>query len=700
MQRLATLTSLLAAMGQGLVQADDLPQPPWPVKVQIVPGHPWRPPFGLERVGRPPDVLATYLGEGQPQGKFLLVTYRRGNEVNRQGVTWVNQPSAPIMARLALEDEASEIALLHSPTGGEYVEWSRQAVTFTPPPLEAEAVAWPDKLVHPVDLGVIFPPANWLLLAGGQQANVEVLALLRGLDSPTARVTTWYESAPEEKATVAMPLIAGRKTRATLNAGPGARGQTQDVLHVELADAAGRALWQKAIRVMRVPEAPRFPRFGAVATKLRYDPPIPTSYQPGRINYDEGWDPKLDDVVVFFPNGARFVFWRGASYCPFWASRSNTGLSYEWAEVLSGHGIAGANDCVEPLQDKELRYGRVEIVESTPARVHLRWRYQSCDLDYKVGGSFAVEDYYFYPDGFGTRVLTLTADPRSSVETTEFIIFTPQSAYPFEFLSEKLLDVIWPDGKAEFRFPCLRDGQQEQWAKLQTAREPLMHRIRFGKQDALAAICYSPWGSGQDLPGFPPFTDGGAIVTPMYWGSHWPLSRGYPTRYAISDRIHASPGHNSMFHAGTPQPLRTRTAEMPDAQGELKTLKQETWVWLVGMTDANDETLRRWIKSFALQPPTLDLAGARPSAEPYSPERRALRLIVEKPVVTFALKPAGHCVNPVFELSGAPQTLTRVSLDGRPLVSARHAWDGQTLWLEMTLSQAARLKLEFAEADR
>ena len=42
--------------------------------------------------------------------------------------------------------------------------------------------------------------------------------------------------------------------------------------------------------------------------------------------------------------------------------------------------------------DKELRYGRVRIVESTPARVHVRWSYQSCDFQYKVWGDSAVED--------------------------------------------------------------------------------------------------------------------------------------------------------------------------------------------------------------------------------------------------------------------------------------------------------------------
>ena len=62
--------------------------------------------------------------------------------------------------------------------------------------------------------------------------------------------------------------------------------------------------------------------------------------------------------------------------------------------------------------DKELRYGRVEIVESTSARVHVRWSYQSTDFNYKVWGDEAVEDYYFYPDGFGTRVVDSQVRPQ------------------------------------------------------------------------------------------------------------------------------------------------------------------------------------------------------------------------------------------------------------------------------------------------
>ena len=134
-----------------------------------------------------------------------------------------------------------------------------------------------------------------------------------------------------------------------------------------LDDGAGRELWRKAIPVMLVRDPPRRPRFGATYERLRYDAPISVR-EPGTgkfssMRYEDGWKPELRDVVVWLPNGGRFVFWRGSSYIPFWAGLHNTGACYEWAEIISQP--TGAVDCVEPLMDKELRYGRVEIVESS-----------------------------------------------------------------------------------------------------------------------------------------------------------------------------------------------------------------------------------------------------------------------------------------------------------------------------------------------
>jgi hypothetical protein len=664
------------------------------VRLTVEPGHPWTPPFGLERVGRPLEAVIEIPAGAKPAKEYVIVAYRDGKEMRRQQVKLAG-PSSPGPAsrfgRVTLQDGPSEVALLVT-AEAQPVEIARAPVK--PPAFEADAVARPDTVIHPVDLGTIFVPADWLLLAGGQKAEVELAALSRDTTISGAGAIAWYESAPDQRIRSDLALSLGIKKQAKLAMHPASKTRKQDLLHVAIVDGAGREIWHKSIRVLLVPEAPRWPSFGATATKLRYDAPIPVAGgQP--INYETGWDDKLQDIVVCFPNGARFVFWRGSSYCPFWASRSNTGICYEWAELFGKH-MTGVRDCVEPLQDKELRYGRVTIVESTSAHIHLRWEYQSCDLDYRVWGDFATEDYHFYPDGLGTRVLTLTARPLQFLETNELIFFTPQSGYPFDYLPANLIDILWPQGKAEIRFPYSPAEQQEQENKLKSIGKDtaLLHRIRFGKDDPLAAIQYSPWGCWHALPGFAPFYHRGAMVTPMYWGCHWPLSRGYPTAYSINDRIHETPGHNSSIHAGPSHPIRSESGPMRDAQGKSNTMTRQTWVWLIGMTAADDSALRQWMVSFA-HPPALELSGARQEGEAHVPERRALRLVVDKPVVTIKITAAGHCVNPVFELRGAPKALLSVKLNDQALAPRQYAWDGATLWLDASFSQPTTLRLEF-----
>jgi hypothetical protein len=664
-------------------------------KLTVESGHAWTPPFELQRVGRPLEAVVEAPAAAKPGEEFNIVSFREGKELRRRAVAWAGQPQgASRFGRVTLDDWPTEVALVvKSDAQAQPVEVARAEVK--PASFEAEAAARPERGIHPVDLGTIMVPADWLLLSGGQKAEVEVAALSRGQDLPGASIIARYESSPGESARTHLALTAGRKALAKCSLPSSSKTLKQDTLQVLIVDGAGRDVWSKKIRVMLVPNPPQWPAFGAVKTKLRYDAPIPVAGGKS-LDFEAGWDKKLDDVVVFLPNGARFVWWRGSSYCPFWASRANAGFSYEWAE-MSGKHMTGQHDCVEPLQDKELRYGRVEIVESTPARAHVRWRYQSCDLDYRVWGDHAVEDFYFYPDGFATRVLTLTAHPEIWLETNEFILFTPQSGYPFNLLPERPLDVLWPSGKASFTFP-VQQSQAGELAKVNAVPKdvPLLHRVRFDKSDRLAAICYSPFGSSHDLPGFPPFYDRGALVTPMYWGCHWPLSRGYPTGWAISDRIGETPGHNSCMHAGTPKPLRSQTGPMPNGQGKTETLRRETYVWLIGMTDAGDDELRQWAASYG-HPPKLEAQGARVAAEAYVPERRALCLEVQAKTVAIHLRPDGRCVCPVFELKGASKTLSAVRLDDRPMAVDDYRWDGSTLWLRVNLDRPATLKLDFAD---
>jgi len=85
---------------------------------------------------------------------------------------------------------------------------------------------------------------------------------------------------------------------------------------------------------------------------------------------------------------------------------------------------------------------KVKIIESTPSRVHVRWTYQSTDFTYKVWGDAPTEDFYFYPDGFGTRVLNLRSAPDANYELSEFILLAPQAALRFSFIPRELVRVL------------------------------------------------------------------------------------------------------------------------------------------------------------------------------------------------------------------------------------------------------------------
>ena len=663
------------------------------LSLSLQPAHPWRPPFGLDRVGRS-TVVAIDLEGRRPSGDYALVLLKQGKETARIDVRF--RVGLLYSARVPVEGDIDEIVLTYTPAeaGGQPAELVRLKVTL--PGLEADAIARPDSVVNPVDLGAILVPAGWLLLGPGQTATVDVAAIARGRDRPGARLSAWYDSRPDRKATAAMALPAGEVRRQTLKLPDPPRDVARDSLSVILEDGAGRAPWRKSIPVMLVSGPPSQPRFGATREKLRYDAPIsvrdPKTGAYSTMPYEGAWPAALEDVVVRLPNGARFVFWRGSSYIPFWAGRHNTGACYEWAEIISQP--SGAVDCVEPLMDKELRYSRVAIVESTDARVHVRWTYQSTDLLYKVWGDAVVEDYFFYPDGYGTRVVNLKADPANNYELSEFIILTPPGAYPFAVLPDAPVDALFLDGrKHAFRFPNPTAGAAR---PVDSGDVPAIYRLRLHKDEELAAVYFNPNETKRPPVVFGPFFDEGEMVTPCYWGSHWPLARGNATGNAIDDRIGLTPCHNSvMSWAGTrPRPLRTGEAVTLDTLGRSRPMTVRTWAWLIGMSDESDARLVERAKSFAT-PPALELRGAHVGFDGYAPEHRAMRLVAEAREIAITIKPDPPCVNPVFEIDGVPKSEARIALAGQPLDPSRYAWDGRTLWLDATIRTPTEVRVTF-----
>jgi len=663
--------------------------------------HPWRPPFDLERVGKGVTAVAELQSETRPLREYWLASYWQGTEAERKIVALAGIfAKPPFVGKATFIQPFDELVLFAKcKFEGNPLEVVRQQVRI--PELEAEAVARPDRLVNPVNLGAILVPYDWLLLGPGQKAGLELAAFSNRNGKRSVQAVAWFESEMKSKAELPLELTGGKKIQVSLPLPFLTNAPEKDVLHVALLEG-GKELWQKKIQTMRVKQASTLPEFGATELKLRYDAPIsvrnPETGELSSISYDTAWAPELKDVVISLPNGTRFVFWRGSSYIPFWAGQHNTGLSYEWAETLPPSD--GFVDCVEPLMDKELRYSRVEIVESTPARVHVRWRYQSTDFLYKVWGDMPVEDYYFYPDGFGTRILNLKSAPGSIYEVQEFIVITAQSAFPFKVLDPRMTDILFLDGqKREIQFPAQGEKSTAGTIKRPGIGDPrdipAVYRVRLHKEDTASAISFTPINTL--LPSiFGPFYDRGEMATPFYWGSHWPLARGNMTGMAIDDRIYLSPSHNSIMTWGMNNhtPAFSTTLQTHDTLGRLKTMDQRRWYWLIGLTEAPDQRLLEWAQSFK-SPPSLDLEGARLDLDSHVPERRAIRLIVDGPTVSITLKPSVRCVNPVFELLKAPKALRSVTVAGRVLKPKEYAWDGQTLWLGLDLDTTTTLKLEF-----
>ena len=158
-------------------------------------GHPWRPPFRLDRVGQPIAAIV----------EANTTTWRR--DLSRRGFLRAESLSAvrscifprspPSTARVTLAGVFAADELVLSATAANRpkpVELARQTIRL--PEIEADAVAIADRIVNPVDLGTILVPAGWLLLGPGQTATLEIAALCRTRDLSGSRFQAWFNSVP------------------------------------------------------------------------------------------------------------------------------------------------------------------------------------------------------------------------------------------------------------------------------------------------------------------------------------------------------------------------------------------------------------------------------------------------------------------------------------------------------------------------
>ena len=155
-------------------------------------------------------------------------------------------------------------------------------------------------------------------------------------------------------------------------------------------------------------------------------------------------------MVVSFEKGGHFVFWRGTSYIPHWVTENGIWYDNEFNETWSSRG------CHEPMSDKRCEHSQVKIVENTPARCVVQWRYALVDNWYNLSnidpitgqGDWTDEIYTIYPDGVAVRSQTLhSSNLSSSFEWHEGIIMMGQGQEPEDVLYPEALTLANLDGK-------------------------------------------------------------------------------------------------------------------------------------------------------------------------------------------------------------------------------------------------------------
>lgn len=188
-----------------------------------------------------------------------------------------------------------------------------------------------------------------------------------------------------------------------------------------------------------LPEIPTAPGgFGAYTTRLKFTRP-----------WDElRRDGSHSDVVVLFDDLPwKYVFWRGTNYIPHWVTENGIWYTNEFNETW-GHGALG---CAEPMSDKQTRFSRVSILENSPARVVVHWRYALTDTRYIFArtdpingwGDWSDEYHIIYPDGIGVRKICLwSSQPGEPHEFQESIVLIPAGRRPEDVIETEAVTMV------------------------------------------------------------------------------------------------------------------------------------------------------------------------------------------------------------------------------------------------------------------
>ncbi|MEN6454680.1 MAG: LamG domain-containing protein [Prolixibacteraceae bacterium] len=425
------------------------------------------------------------------------------------------------------------------------------------------------------------------------------------------------------------------------------------------------------------------------------------------LEYYQAWDnfwrtSGLPDVVVSFgQNRGHFVFWRGTSYIPHWVTENGIWYNNEFNETW------GSKGCHEPMSDKRCEHSQVKIVENTPARCVVHWRYALIDnwynksnIDPVTGwGDWTDEIYTISPDGVAVRCQTLhSSKPSTDFEWHEGIIVMGQGQGPEDVLNPEALIMSNMEGKeCAYSWESVTPGKQKDGVTYVVNKEnswltelPDANIELINTRSALKPfVIINP----DDKPQWDFYNDlSRRDVSIFPWWNHWPTAfNPSDGRYAM-DKDRAS--HSSITHARTWRSYK-------------KSEYSETKLMLVGLTTGKASGLAALTRSWS-HAPEMTVEGADIRGTGYEPSERAYQLECTRPgsCKAFQIKlncsPNSPSIHPAFVIKNWGHQDPIVEVNGKKVTGTDSFRQGfvdtingtdLVLWFDMEFEKEIRIKV-------
>jgi len=407
------------------------------------------------------------------------------------------------------------------------------------------------------------------------------------------------------------------------------------------------------------------------------------------LKFYETWDNlwrfgDYPDVVVEFDQSpAKFVFWRGVGYIPMMVNEKGHWYSNEFNETWNKSGGQG---CQEPMSDKESYTNHARIIENTPARVVVHWRYPLIDVHHVIAnydddtgwGDWSDWYYTIYPDGVAVKKMHLWTHGERNHEWQEGMAILGPDQHPEQVLeTEPSLLLADLDGRVE-TYNWIEGPPDD--VDYDNKR---VHVVNYRAEYDPFTIANFEGGN----------VYGGEVTDYAVFPSwnHWPVGQ-MPSdgRYAsFPDRT----SHCSLTHVFWPA--------YKEAEGDRPFYQK---LMLEGMSNKSPVKLVPLAKSWFNPARLRELAGATDAK--YDRAQRAYVIAASDAKISFDLVASSKSpvVNPCFVVKGwTSRRDARIKLNGKTLKSGPGLRQGTILdtdgkpmkiiWLQITEDEPIRIEI-------